>query len=781
VLTPALFLAVSLSVAAAAPASAVPFTIHGLTPAAPAFPPIIHGLTPPASGVPFTIHGLTPTPAGEITGRVLDPDGRPVPGATVLLSADGTLLATAMTDPAGRFAIPAPARRGLDLRIALAGFRAVPRELDLTAAAARDLGDIRLAVSAISESVVVSAAQVELPLSRTSSSVTVLTGEDLEARQVHSVADALRTVPGIAVAATGGTGAVTGVFPRGGESNFTLVYVDDVPVTAFGGEFDFGQLGTENVERIEIVRGPQSALFGSNAIGAVVRVVTRRGGAPVVSGTVEAGGYGTSRVAGATAGSSGPVEWGVSAERFASDGYNGRTVSGRTVQNDDYERASGAVSAGWRTDAVTVRGALRYATNERGVPGPFGTNPVGAYSGIDTISRSEDAQTLGSVSALVRLTPRVRGLLQSSYHRLSSDFASPFGPSESSSRRWTGRAQLDGTVRPGLDLSAGAELQRERAGSTFITDETFAPAPVKRTIAGYFAEARLTLRDRLFLTGGLRVDDIRREALGALPADDLTSVNPRAAVAWLIDSGDGAGTKLRASVATGIRPPGAFDIAFTDNAALKPERSRSVEAGVEHSLAGGRASIEAVAFANEFDDLIIAVGSFQGSSRYITDNISNARARGIELGLSGGQRIVLRGPADLRARIAYTLLDSEILAVDRDHSAPPPFTVGEPLLRRPRHQASVDLSATAGRLGMFLTGGARSRVLDVEPSLGTFGGLFQAPGFNTWNAGASWRLGRIGDIYGRVENLSDARYEEALGFPAPGRRATVGLRLAAGR
>jgi len=722
-----------------------------------------------------------PVLAAPLKGRVLDPDGRPVPGATVILSADGRVLSTTVTDMAGAFEIEAPDRSGLEVRIALAGFRSAPREIDAAAGAAADLGDIHLAVSAISESVVVSAAQVDMSLSRTSSSVTVITGEELEARQVHSVADALRSVPGLTITATGGPGAVTGAFPRGGESNFTLVYVDDVPVTSFGGEFDFGHLGTENVERIEVVRGPQSALFGSNAIGAVVRVVTRRGGPPSVSGMVEAGGHGTNRVSGASSGSSGRFEWGVSGERFASDGYNGRTVSGLTVQNDDYARAAGALGAGWRTDAVTVRGALRHSTSERGVPGPFGNNPIGAYDGIDTISRSENAQTLGSVSALIRMSPRMRGLLQASYHRLDSDFASPFGPSESSSRRWAGRAQLDGTVRPGLDLSLGTELQRERAGSTFITDDSFEPVPVERTIAGYFAEARWTVRDRLFLTGGLRLDDIRRDALGALADDDVTSVNPRAAVAWLIDGGNGVFTKLRASAATGIRPPGAFDIAFTDNPSLKPERSRSVEAGVEQAFAGGRAAVEAVAFANEFDDLIVAVGSFQESSRYLTDNIANARARGLELGMSGSHRVVLGTPVNLRARVAYTFLDSEILAVDRDDTAPPPFTVGEPLLRRPRHQTSLDLSATAGRLGIFVTGGARSRVLDVEPSLGTFGGLHYAAGFDTWNAGASWTVRGIGDIYARVENLFDARYEEALGFPALGRRATVGLRVAAGR
>jgi vitamin B12 transporter len=214
---------------------------------------------------------------------------------------------------------------------------------------------------------------------------------------------------------------------------------------------------------------------------------------------------------------------------------------------------------------------------------------------------------------------------------------------------------------------------------------------------------------------------------------------------------------------------------------LKPERSRSVEAAIEQTFAGGAAAAEAVAFYNEYDDLIVAVGSFRESSRYMTDNISNARARGLELSLSAGRRVAARVPLQLRGRLGYTFLDSEILAVDRDRLAPPPFSVGDPLLRRPRHQLAVDGSVEAGRLSVFVTGGARSRVLDVEPSLGTFGGLFFSPGFNVWNAGASWRVRRVGELYARVENLFDESYEEAFGFPALGRRATVGLRVAAGR
>jgi outer membrane receptor protein involved in Fe transport len=415
------------------------------------------------------------------------------------------------------------------------------------------------------------------------------------------------------------------------------------------------------------------------------------------------------------------------------------------------------------------------------VPGPFGTNPVGAYTEIDTVSRGENVQTVASISAVVPLGARARSFFQTGYHRLESDFVSPFGPSESSSRRWSGRAQIDFPVFRALEISAGAELQREQAGSTFVTDEFFEPKPVKRTVAGYFAEARWSAASRVFVTAGVRLEDIHRDAFALLAEDDVLSVNPKAGVAWILNPGERNLTRLRASAGTGIRPPGAFDIAFTDNPSLKPERSRSAEAGIEQVFAGGRAAAEAVGFWNEYDDLIVAVGSFRESSRYMTDNISNARSRGVELGLTASRRVEARVPVLFRARIGYTLVDSEILAVDRERQAPPPFTVGDPLLRRPRHQVSIDGSATAGPLSVFLTGGARSRVLDVEPSLGTFGGLHEADGFNVWNLGGAWRIRRLGEVYARVENLFDEHYEEALGFPALGRRATIGLRVAAGR
>jgi outer membrane receptor protein involved in Fe transport len=351
----------------------------------------------------------------------------------------------------------------------------------------------------------------------------------------------------------------------------------------------------------------------------------------------------------------------------------------------------------------------------------------------------------------------------------------------------TARIQSDVIVASGLDASAGFEFQRERAESTFITDGSVG-IPVRRNVLAYFGEARWNRASRVFLAAGVRADDIRRNPLAANPAgfvprpafeaESRLSVNPKVSAAWIVHQGAGTFTKIRAAAGSGIRPADGFEIAFTNNPSLKPERSRSYEAGIDHALAGGRVLVEATAFHNEFDDLIVAVGSFLESSRYTTDNISNARAQGLEV--AGTARASL-GAADLQIRVAYTRLDTKILAVDRDSAAPPPFVAGAPLLRRPRDQASAEIVAAAGRVTAYLRGGARGRVLDVEPSLGTWGGLFHAAGYSVWNAGASWRFTPALEITGGVDNLFDRSYEEAFGFPALGRSAMIGVRVAARR
>lgn len=736
----------------------------------------------------------TSTIAGPLTGRVVDPDGQPVRGAHVILLESGFIGATATTDRHGSFALAAPDTGRYELRVALEGFRAQP--LAVTAVAGPlDVGMVTLTVSAVAESIVVSASHVEIPVSQTSASVTVISGAELDARQFENVADALRTVPGLTVTAAGGRGAVTSLFPRGGESDYTLVFVDGVQANAFGGGYDLAHLPAANIERIEIVRGPQSALYGSNAIGSVVRIITRQGGPLAGGGSLEGGSFGTRRLTAFAAGSRGEWEWGASAERLDSDGMNGRwTSAGEQIVNDDYTRASATLVGGWRAAAgAAVRGAVRYARDERGYPGPFGSNPAGFFKGIDSVSRGRNTRWLTSLGGTLPVGRRIRTQGHLAYGTVDGSFDSSFSPdpSTSATRRLTARLQSDFIWTEALDLSAGVELQRERAESSFITGASFLPVPIDRSVAGYFVEGRWRAAQRLFVTSGIRVDDIRRESLEPnpnafvprppLPTQSILSANPKISAAWYVRPDAGSFIKLRAAAGTGIRPPDGFELAFTDNPDLAPERSRSAEAGVDQAFASGRGLLEATLFLNNYDDLIVAVGSFLQSSRYRTDNISNARARGLELAGSVRTRLRTGRVADLQVRLAYTFLDTEILAVDRADMAPPPFSVGDPLLRRPHHNVSADVSLTAGRLAAYLRGGGRSRVLDVEPSSGTFGGLFHARGYQVWNAGASWRVHRALELFGRLDNLFDRTYEQALGFPAPGRGAMAGVRVAAGR
>ncbi len=736
----------------------------------------------------LAVFGATSTHAGPVNGRVVDPDGRPVATARVLVVGAGVPVRSTTTNARGEFTLMAPDTGRYQLRVALEGFRAEPVAVEASAAA-RNVGSLALAVSAVSETLVVSASQVEIPLSQSSSAVTVITGEELRDRQVTTVADALRQVPGLSVARSGGAGALTSVFPRGGESDYTLVYIDGIQVNAFGGGFDFAHLSTANIDRVEVVRGPQSALYGSNAIGAVVRIVTREGGAARGDASLEGGSFGSTQVSASSSGGAAGWSWGAGVDRTASHGFNGqRTAAGEEIGNDRYTRSEFAGSGGWRNDwGAALRGELRFSRDDRGFPGPFGSNPIGIFSGLDLKSRGTDDRWGASIGGSVPSGRRVRAHGQIAWNTIDGKFTSPFGTSISGSRRVTARAQTDVAVGPGIDVSAGAELQRERATSSYITDNA-GKIPIERWVAGYFGEARWSAANRLFATGGLRIENIHRDAVGALDdqfsprpamaADSVVSVNPKVSAAYYLRATPGSQTKVRASAGTGIRPPDAFELAFTDNPALQPERSRSVDAGIDQTFAAGHGLIEATWFRNSFDDLIVAVGRFVESSRYRTDNISNARARGLELASTMRTRA---SGFDVHGRLTYTFLDSEILAVDRANAAPSPFTAGQPLLNRPRHQWAIDAGVSRGRIAGWIRGGGRGRVLAVEPSYGTFGGLFDAKGYNVWNAGASWRVARRLEVFGRVENLFDREYEEVFGFPALGRGAIAGLRIAASR
>jgi outer membrane cobalamin receptor len=727
----------------------------------------------------------TTASAETLRGRVLDQHAQPIAAADVLVLHRNTVITSTRTLANGQFGpIDVPAGE-YEIVASAPGLRSAPKPFTVKTGDSIEI-DLTVAPSAVHESIVVSASQVEMPLTRVTDSVSVITRARIDAQQVESLPDVLREIPGLGVVASGGRGAVTSVFPRGGESDYTLVLVDGVPQNTFGGFVDFSQFATGEIERVEVVRGPQSALYGGGAIGAIVHVITQHGRPMRASGSFETGSNGTYRAAASTAGSRDAWRWGLSFDGLSTDGdtrvFPG---SGGPVVNDDYQRASGAGSLAWSdSPGRQIRVDVRAGRSERGFPGPYGSDPLGRYEGIDLISRGITAfRSVAGMGAF--RTAKLRHRAHGTWSGAEGDFTSPFGPSEDRTSRVTGRYQVDASAGR-VDLSAGWEFVRERADNTFITGEDAEQIPVKRSINGWFIEARPVGGRRGFVNAGARVERIERAALEADPfaftprpalePDVVWSVNPKVSAAWFVKLAEnGTWTKVRAGAGTGIKPPTAFEIAFTDNPGLRPERSRSFDAGIEQSFAASTMMVDATAFANWYDELIVTVGSsFSGASRYRSDNIANARAWGLETGATW------RPSTAVSIRAAWTWLATEILGVDRAASeAPAPYHVGDPLIRRPGHQVSVDFGWTRGRASAFAIVNGRSDTPDLEPNFADQ--VFENPGYATVAIGGAFRVGRNVEVFARVTNLFDRAYEETFGFPALGRSGLVGVRVTGSR
>lgn len=723
--------------------------------------------------------------AASLSGRVIDPDRRAVANAEVIVTGSTAAPLRARTDGDGQFNLASLEPGKYTVVASAPGLVSDPQSIDVTGATASV--DIALHLSAVSETLVVSAAQIDQPLSRTPDSVTVIAGREIEAKQQFTLAAALRSVPGLTIQQNGGPGTVTSLFTRGGESDFTLILVDGIRANAFGGGIDLSQLPLHDVERIEVLRGPQSALYGSDAIGGVVSIITRSGGKPSAQAQFETGSRDMKRAAGATTGEVNDVRWQAGGTYFEDAGFTGTGANGRTVSNDDAQESQASGSIGYRhpSSGTDVQGNVQYVDTERGSPGAFGSDPANRFTGPDTVSRGTTKRVGGGARWLqpwFGAGSRVRQRVEFDTADYDLNFKSQFGTSEGNTHRSHARVQTDVAANAAIGFSGGFEWLGESGASTFITAGTAGQIPVERSVLGLFGEARWNATDRATVTAGVRGERINRDALPGdplafqprpdFPEETINSVNPKIAASFLA----GSGTRLHGSFGTGIRPPDAFEIAFTDNSGLKPERSKSTEAGVSQSLANGAVQIDGTAFFNNYTDLIISVGrTFSGSSRYRTDNISNARARGAEL--SAAWRVNVG--VDIRGN--YTFLDTEILAVNGSSSAQAPYAVGDALLRRPRHSGTIDASWTQNRAAAFAQIQMRGETLDAEPAFGPTGGLYPNPGFATVNLGGSWRPVKPLEVFVRALNLFDRDYEEVLGYPAPGRTAYVGVRVAVGR
>lgn len=741
----------------------------------------------PALSVAGVLLALLSTPAlaARIGGSVTSSPGAPIVNATIVLEGPTGPVGTTRTTSTGAFALDAPEGE-YTLRVVAEGFDAPPRRVTLRDAAEVSV-DVSMGIAAITEQVVVSAGFIPLTRSASGAALTVIDEGELRTRQLESSVDALRSVPGFTVSRSGGRGAVTSIFPRGGESDFTLVMVDGIRLNDMGGSYDAAHLPLFDLDRIEVVRGPQSAIYGSDAVGGVVQLVTRRGGPLRATGLFEAGSFGTWRANGAANGSSGRLRWGGGAEQLSTDGFTGTAPgTGQTVSNDDYNRTDAMGSLGFLTDRWQFTGLLRGGRNERGVPGPYGSDPNRTYDGVDTVSRNDNETLAAGASAAWRLAPalQLRGAV--TYANRDSTYLSlytPDTPSASGNRLLAVRGQVDAAWL-GVSWTAGTEWAGERAQSAFITGLENQEIPVERTQLGVFGEGRIEV-GRLSIQAGARFEQVVRNALEgnrsvfsprpAFAEDTVSVLNPRVAVSWRALGDQEWWARVHGGYGSGMRAPGAFEIAFTDNPGLKPERTRSIEGGVETGWLGGRLVADVLYYRNDYDDLIVTVGRVAGTRRYRSDNVSNARSQGVEGSLS------LRPIAALTVRGGIVGQRTEILANDESRGAPAPFKVGDQLLRRPRVSGFADVLVTSGRVSGFLRIDQRGEARDIDPSFGAGAGIFGNPGYATADAGISVRVLDQVELFGRGLNLLDKRYEEVYGFPALGRSVMVGVRLATGR
>ncbi len=708
----------------------------------------------------------------KIAGAVTDPQGKIVPRASVDLSTPTETVAESQSDEQGQFFFTGLAEGTYRVVASAPGLTASSDAIELQRGETRRV-DLSLALSAVDQQVVVSASLGDVLATQTASSVSVVTATEIESQDAQGISDVLREIPGVAIADSGRRGGSTSAFIRGGNSNYNLVMIDGIPLNQFGGglNFDFSPLSTDGVARVEVVRGSQSALYGPDAVAGVVNIVTARSeGTPEFAATMEGGSFDTYRLGTGGGGAYRGFNWSYELSRLGSAGV---------VANDNYRNQSALVGLGFSRSARRRLDFHFYGdANSAGVPGPYGSDPDQLFPGIDTVSR--DKQNLfgyqGAESE--QFSSRVRQVTAVSVTSDRFYFISPFGDSFERDFRVAANTRSEITLAPTDVLVAGFEYNREQYQDTFVADAGNNPFVLPRTILRYFAENRWNPAGRWTIAAGIRVDDIRTDSLPPdafgerplLPPSSIVQVNPRIAVGYLLRQAASqsfwGATRLHASGGTGIRPPNGFELGFTDNPHLKPERSITADAGIEQRLYRDRVVVDVTYFYNRFKDQIVTLGgSLQNLSTFSSDNLNNSRAQGVEFSVRA------RPLRSLEVSGQYTWMDATILALDGSTLAQTPFQVGQPLIRRPRNAGSYDVTWQRGRLRLNSNGYARGEVLDLEPNDGAFACtlglpcLFRNHGYILVNAGFGVRTFRDVEVFGQLNNLLNQKYEEVLGFP----------------
>lgn len=598
--------------------------------------------------------------------------------------------------------------------------------------------------------VVVTATRSPLAWERAPASVTVLTGAALREQGITMVIDALRQVPGLALAQAGSYGNVTSLFIRGGESKFTKVLVDGVPVNEAGGAFDFATLTTDNLDRIEIVRGPASVLYGSDAVAGVVQLFTRRGGtAPRGELAVRGGGFGTVDAEGAVRGGTARTDYSVGGGHHDTRGFQSFNSAHRMQVASALLGARGARADGRLT--------LRHTDARTQFP----TDGSGQVVDSNAVRR-QDRLSLGAEGG-VRLAPRadLRLALASHAVRGTTD-NQPDSPGDTDgyyyttderSTRRSADLRLELTPSAAARLTVGGVIERQWQESA--TRSNFGDTPAEqrsRGSSGAYLQALLAPSSAITATLGARYE--RNERFGDF-------VTWRAAQSLSLTPA----TRVRASLGTAFREPSFLEnfgcCGFVrGNPDLSPEQSLSGDVGVEHSI-GRVAVLGATVFGNSFRNL---VDYRSGSSGPNYVNVARTRTRGAEV----EGRLTL--PSGVHGDLAFTYLDARVVQPGQSAAATTAFADGGRLLRRPMHTLDAGIGARGTRGGAAVRARRVGTREDVYFAPDFSASRVTLPAYTTAELSADARIlapssGR-GTVVAtlRVENLLDARYSDVAGF-----------------
>lgn len=586
------------------------------------------------------------------------------------------------------------------------------------------------------ESVVVSATRFDIPLDQSPASASVIGSEELEQKQIQRVSDALREVPGLSVVQTGVPGQLTSVFTRGLRSEHTQVLLDGIPINqGLQGAFNFADFTTEDIDRIEIVRGPQSTIYGPRALAGVIQIFTKQGsGTPGVMFAAESGSYDTFREWSQSDGKVDGFDYSVAASRL--DTENARP-------NNNYRNTAAISDVGWSPNEQLRIGSLfMYSVSDIGLPNTiFDPRPIDhflterwligphidwkptewwdhklivAYDHERQINNPNEDGFVGATRAV--------------FERTQVDYQNDLRPVS-----WL-------TLTSGFyysRINAGQERPFVLFGPTFISDHT-------NEIAG-FVEATLTPVENLIFVAGGRFD--RFNQFGGI-------WTYRFAGSYKIDK---TNTILHSSVGTGFSPPSSQDKIFGNNFGLKPEEDLGWDIGIRQQLWQNRVDAGLTYFHNDLSNVIGFNGLFD------TLNLGSAETQGLE--------------AELRAQpipnfvltAAYTYLEAEKTS-SKDVSQ----LQGARLPRRPRNEIYVSASYLWWKR---LRTVVEAKFVNAREELNFGGPNFDIEDYSFVNIAAEYEVNPHFSIFGRIDNLTNEHYSEVFGFPALGRAAYGGVKL----